>query len=117
MEEVAPVAKKNSPTGNRTRAFHVTGGDTHHYTIEEEMKEERKLGHPRLPRHLLGLEKFSQGRQKGEVKRRATLPPHFLYARAGQKLLRAGFEPATYGCLMCDKLQSTALPTELSKVL
>ena len=25
-----------SPTGNRTRAFHVTGGDTHHYTIEDD---------------------------------------------------------------------------------
>ena len=31
------------------------------------------------------------------------------------KILRAGFEPATYGCLMFDQLQSTALPTELSK--
>ena len=28
--------KKNySPTGNRTRVFRVTGGDTYHYTIEE----------------------------------------------------------------------------------
>ena len=27
--------KADSSTGNRTRAFHVTGGDTHHYTIEE----------------------------------------------------------------------------------
>ena len=26
---------KCSPAGNRTRAFHVTGGDTHHYTTEE----------------------------------------------------------------------------------
>jgi hypothetical protein len=24
------VAKISSPTGNRTRAFHVTGGDPHH---------------------------------------------------------------------------------------
>ena len=31
-------------------------------------------------------------------------------------LLRAGFEPATYGFLLCYQLQSTALPTELSKV-
>ena len=30
-------------------------------------------------------------------------------------LLRAGFEPATYGFLLCSQLQSTALPTELSK--
>ena len=29
------ILKRNSPTGNRTRAFHVTGGDTHHYTIED----------------------------------------------------------------------------------
>lgn len=29
------VQTKNcAPTGNRTRAFHVTGGDTNHYTIE-----------------------------------------------------------------------------------
>ena len=33
------------------------------------------------------------------------------------KILRAGFEPATYGYLMFDQLQSTALPTELSKGL
>ena len=33
-------------------------------------------------------------------------------------LLRAGFEPATYGCLFrVIQLQSTALPTELSKGL
>ena len=32
-----------------------------------------------------------------------------------KKILRAGFEPATYGCLMFHQLQSTALPTELSK--
>ena len=31
------------------------------------------------------------------------------------KILRAGFEPATYGYLIMN-LQSTALPTELSKV-
>ena len=30
-------------------------------------------------------------------------------------ILRAGFEPATYGFLMIIQLQSTALPTELSK--
>ena len=27
--------KKNSPAGNRTRVFRVTGGDTYHYTTEE----------------------------------------------------------------------------------
>ena len=27
--------KKSSPTGNRTPASRVTGGDTDHYTIEE----------------------------------------------------------------------------------
>ena len=32
-------------------------------------------------------------------------------------LLRAGFEPATYGFLPDTQLQSTALPTELSKVI
>jgi hypothetical protein len=35
---VAPTfvpIKLYSPTGNRTRAFHVTGGDTDHYTIED----------------------------------------------------------------------------------
>ena len=30
--------KKNSPTGNRTRVFRVTGGDTYHYTIEDKRK-------------------------------------------------------------------------------
>ena len=35
-----------------------------------------------------------------------------------KELLRAGFEPATYGCLSnIVQLQSTALPTELSKGL
>ena len=29
------VEKFSSPTGNRTRAFHVTGGDPHHQTIED----------------------------------------------------------------------------------
>ena len=33
------------------------------------------------------------------------------------QLLRTGFEPVTYGCLLAEcRLQSTALPTELSKV-
>ena len=45
-------------------------------------------------------------------------PPN--HANCGQSnknnLLRAGFEPATYGFLFCFQLQSTALPTELSKV-
>ncbi|GAV05217.1 hypothetical protein RvY_15384 [Ramazzottius varieornatus] len=27
------TGQKVSQTGNRTRVFHVTGGDTHHYTI------------------------------------------------------------------------------------
>ena len=27
--------KEVSPAGNRTRVFHVTGGDTHHYTTED----------------------------------------------------------------------------------
>ena len=26
---------QNSPTGNRTPVFRVTGGDTNHYTIED----------------------------------------------------------------------------------
>ena len=34
-----------------------------------------------------------------------------------KSILRAGFEPATYGFLLYRQLQSTALPTELSKVL
>ena len=33
-----------------------------------------------------------------------------------KNFLRAGFEPATYGCLLRFQLQSTALPTELWKV-
>ena len=41
----------------------------------------------------------------------------FATADPKQKLLRAGFEPATYGYLIPSQLQSTALPTELSKVL
>ena len=32
-----------------------------------------------------------------------------------ENILRAGFEPATYGFLLRFQLQSTALPTELSK--
>ncbi len=27
--------KHNSPAGNRTRVFRVTGGDTYHYTTED----------------------------------------------------------------------------------
>ena len=27
--------KADSPAGNRTRVFRVTGGDTHHYTTED----------------------------------------------------------------------------------
>ena len=30
QEEGIETKKSNSPTGNRTRAFHVTGGDPHH---------------------------------------------------------------------------------------
>ena len=29
------MQKETSPAGNRTRVFHVTGGDTHHYTTED----------------------------------------------------------------------------------
>ena len=32
-------------------------------------------------------------------------------------LLRTGFEPVTYGLLLLNRLQSTALPTELSRVV
>ena len=38
--------KKNvqsSPAGNRTPVSRVTGGDTHHYTTEDETHEEVKL--------------------------------------------------------------------------
>ena len=42
-------------------------------------------------------------------------------AGAKERVLRAGFEPATYGCpqdeRLASHLQSTALPTELSKDL
>ncbi len=31
------VQKRSSPTGNRTRVFCVTGGDTYHYTIEDQI--------------------------------------------------------------------------------
>ena len=41
----------------------------------------------------------------------------FWESRRAKSLLRAGFEPATYGYLAIAQLQSTALPTELSKVL
>ena len=34
-----------------------------------------------------------------------------------KNILRTGFEPVTYGCLLCFQLQSTALPTELSKAV
>ncbi len=36
MRKKKLIKKKNySPTGNRTRVFRVTGGDTDHYTIED----------------------------------------------------------------------------------
>ena len=38
---------------------------------------------------------------------------HSVKKKGKEVILRAGFEPATYGCLL--PLQSTALPTELSK--
>ena len=38
-------------------------------------------------------------------------------AKGKKILLRTGFEPVTYGCLLCFQLQSTALPTELSKAV
>ena len=38
------MIKLFSPTGNRTRAFHVTGGDPHHQTIEEFIVKEVLLG-------------------------------------------------------------------------
>ncbi len=37
------LLKKFSPTGNRTPASRVTGGDTDHYTIEDLMKSQRGL--------------------------------------------------------------------------
>ena len=35
--------KKDSPAGNRTRVFRVTGGDTYHYTTEDFLNEEAIL--------------------------------------------------------------------------
>ena len=49
------------------------------------------------------------------LERRHPRTPGNCYLGAAKKILRAGFEPATYGCLMSAQLQSTALPTELSK--
>ena len=41
--------KKNiSPAGNRTPVFRVTGGDTHHYTTEEAMRN-NKIKFVRFP--------------------------------------------------------------------
>ena len=37
------VVQKYSPTGNRTLVVRVTGGNTHHYTIEEMCKIELSL--------------------------------------------------------------------------
>ena len=34
--------KEVSPAGNRTRVFHVTGGDTHHYTTEDLREQPQK---------------------------------------------------------------------------
>ena len=34
---------QSSPAGNRTPVSRVTGGDTHHYTTEDETHEEVKL--------------------------------------------------------------------------
>ena len=34
--------KVHSPTGNRTRVFRVTGGDTYHYTIEDLLERVKK---------------------------------------------------------------------------
>ena len=34
------VQKRNSTTGNRTRVFRMTGGDTYHYTIEDHTLQE-----------------------------------------------------------------------------
>ena len=35
LNEKEKKKSKDSPTGNRTRVFRVTGGDTYHYTIED----------------------------------------------------------------------------------
>ena len=35
-----------SPAGNRTRVFHVTGGDTHHYTTEDVEAGQQKTNRP-----------------------------------------------------------------------
>ena len=36
-KNVLKEKKIDSPAGNRTRVFHVTGGDTHHYTTEDHL--------------------------------------------------------------------------------
>ena len=45
----------DSPTGNRTRVFRVTGGDTYHYTIEDYLFASSKLKTFVLPYHSLIL--------------------------------------------------------------
>ena len=35
IDDVNTKQKSYSPTGNRTLVSRVTGGDTHHYTIED----------------------------------------------------------------------------------
>ena len=51
----------------------------------------------------------------GRWNRRENFPP-LPKKHASKMLPRTGFEPVTYGLLLYSQLQSTALPTELSRV-
>ena len=46
--------KNISPAGNRTLVSRVTGGDTHHYTTEEDRARKNTLYHNQINRKKYG---------------------------------------------------------------
>ena len=111
VEEQNNLKKKSSPAGNRTPVSRVTGGDTYHYTTEDLMRKELIFS------DLLFLPIIIYGKKK--LKRSESKPTLTFYQirvfegvtrPIGKKnLLRAGFEPATYGFLHCSTYYSPPL--------
>ena len=100
-----PTADKKkkyaSPSGNRTPVSCVTGRDTYHYTNEDWLVEKPPKLQNTTYRQRYREKKVAEPTPRG---RGHTLATKRGKAREGEEekkslLLRAGFEPATYGCL------------------
>ena len=118
VEEQNNLKKKSSPAGNRTPVSRVTGGDTYHYTTEDLMRKELIFSDLLfLPIIIFGKKKLIRSESKPTLT--------FYQIRGFEGVTRPiGKKKSPSSRIWTSDLwisalqyllQSTALPTELSK--